>query len=275
MARFRTMYPHLFSRANSPRSSWRFTLWTALWLSCSLFLVSTVAEERPSQLPVLRVGVSPVFPPMVFKQAGELAGVEVDLARALGKKLGRPVNFVELPWEEQIEAVNAGRIDIIMSSMSITMARKYVVDFSRPYLIVGQMTLVRREDYHNYLLGFPGRPPGTVGVLKATTGEFLVQRDFPKARRKVFTSEAPAVQALKKKKIDLFISDSTLIWYLAGKHAADGLAAVPIALSEEQLGWGIRKGDEKLLSATSEFIEQSSQDGTLKRILRRWTAVPP
>src|SRR6185369_1147933 len=116
---------------------------------------------------------------------------------------------------------------------SITQARKWVVDFARPYLIVGQMTLVRREDQGKYLLGFPISPSGTVGVLKATTGEFLVHRDFPKAARKSFSSEAQAVQALKKKKIDLFISDSTLISYLAGMHAGDGLAAVPIALSEE------------------------------------------
>src|SRR4029453_2038663 len=110
--------------------------------------------------------------------------------------------------------VNAGRIDIIMSSMSITAARRFVVDFSRPYLVVGEMTLVRGEDQSQYLLGFPNTLPGTVGVLKATTGEFLVQREFPKARRKTFNSETEAVQALKKKKIDIFISDSTLIWYL-------------------------------------------------------------
>ena len=100
--------------------------------------------------------------------------------------------FVELPWEDQIEALNAGRIDIIISSMSITAARRYVIDFSQPYLIVGQMTLVRREDLHRYFLGFPMTLPGTVGVLKATTGEFLVQRDFPKARRKAFSSAAEA-----------------------------------------------------------------------------------
>lgn len=224
---------------------------------------------------MLRVGVSPVFPPMVFKQGKELVGVEVDLARKFGEHLGRTVTFVELPWEEQIETLNAGRIDIIISSMSITLARRHVVDFSQPYLTVGQMTLVRAEDQYRYLLGFPTKPPGTVGVLNATTGEFLVQREFPKARRKTFKSEADAVQALKKKKIDLFISDSTLIWYLAGTHATDSLVAVPMALSEEQVAWGIRKGDEKLLTAANDFIKKELQNGSLNRIFRRWTAVAP
>jgi polar amino acid transport system substrate-binding protein len=247
----------------------------AMLLSCLPFLSPCAAQESSSKAAGLRVGVSPVFPPMVFKQGKELCGVEVDLARALGENLGRKVTFVELPWEEQIEALNAGRIDIIMSSMSITMARRQVMNFSHPYLVIGQMTLVRREDQNKYLLGFPVKPPGTVGVLKATTGEFLVQREFPKAERKVFTSEAQAVQALKKKKIDLFISDSPLVWYLAGMHSTEGLAAVPITLSEEQLAWGIRRSDEKLLASADEFIQKSVQDGTLTRILRRWMAVAP
>ena len=252
-----------------------FQICLAILLSCLPSLSPCAAQESAPEAAALRVGVSPVFPPLVFKQGKELCGVEVDLARALGENLGRKVTFVELPWEEQIEALNAGRIDIIMSSMSITMARRQVMNFSHPYLIVGQMTLVRREDQNKYLLGFPVKPPGTVGVLKATTGEFLVQREFPKAERKVFTSEALAVQALKKKKIDLFISDSTLVWHLAGMHSTEGLAAVPIALSEEQLAWGVRKGDEKLLTAADEFLQKSLQDGTLNRILRRWTAVQP
>jgi len=238
-------------------------------------LTPIVAQESSSPPSILRVGVSPVFPPMVFKQNKEVAGVEADLARALGESLGRKVTFVELPWEDQIEALRAGRTDIIMSSMSITTPRQVVLDFSKPYFIVAQMTLVRAEDQGRYALGYPINPPGKVGVLKATTGEFLVQRKFPKASRKVFSSGEEAAQALMKKKIDLFISDSSLVWYLAGMHSADGLAAVPLALSEEPLAWGIRKGDEKLLASANEFIDKASADGTMKRIFRRWTAVGP
>jgi len=233
------------------------------------------AQEGSSDSGSLRVGVSPVFPPMVFKQGKELAGVEVDLARELGANLGRGITFVEVPWEDQIEALNEGRIDIVMSSMSITMARQAVVAFSRPYLIVGQMALVRAEDQNKYLLGFPLKPPGTVGVLSATTGEFLVRREFPKAKIKTFKTEADAAQALKKKKIDLLISDSTLIWYLAGIHATGGLVAVPFALNEEQLAWAIRKSDEALLTSVNEFIQKAGQEGTLNRVFRRWTAVAP
>ncbi len=238
------------------------------------FLIRAPGACAQNDNSILRVGVSPIFPPMIFKQGKELAGVEMDLAREFSREIGREVTFVQLPWEDQIEALSGGRIDIIMSSMSITTARKWVMDFSRPYLAVGQMALVRRDDLSQYLLGFPIRPPGPVGVLKATTGEFLLQREFPKASRKVYTTETQAVQALKKKRIDLFIGDSTLVYYLAGTHSTDGLAAVPYQLTQETLAWGIRKGDDKLLSMANSFIKKASDDGRLKQIFRRWMAIP-
>jgi ABC-type amino acid transport substrate-binding protein len=232
-----------------------------------------VAETNAPAKPPLRVGVSPNFPPMVFKQGKELAGVEVDLARALGERLGRKVEFVEVPWKDQIEKLNAGKTDIIMSSMSVTTARRYMVNFSTPYSVVGQMALVRRENAHEYLLGFPSKPGGTIGVMRATTGEFMVQRDFPKSKYKAFDSETAGAEALIKKKIGLFISDSTLVWYLAGMHAADGLTVVALPLSEERLAWAVRKTDDALLAEVNAFVADSNKDGTILKTLRRWTAI--
>lgn len=241
----------------------------------SLFLGGLPAAETPAPTVVkpLRVGVSPTFPPMIFKQGKTLTGAEVELARALGEHLQRRIEFVEMRWDDQVKALNENRTDIIMSSMSVTTPRQYVINFSLPYMVVAQMTLVRRDDRHQYDLGFPQKPPGTIGVLKGTTGDFLVQRDFPKASCKTFESGEEAARALEKKKIDLFISDSTLIWYLAGTHEAKGLSAVPNVLSEGMLAWGLRKGDDTLLTSVNQFVEKSRKDGTFQRILKRWTAV--
>jgi ABC-type amino acid transport substrate-binding protein/predicted enzyme related to lactoylglutathione lyase len=232
------------------------------------------AQEPATPSPALRVGVSPIFPPMVSKQGKQLVGAEVDLAQAFGKSVGRDVVFVELPWEDQLDTLIAGKIDIVMSSMSVTLPRRYVVDFTQPYLTIGQMALVRREDLNLYILGFPSKPPGTIGVLKATTGEFLVEREFPKSRRKIVKSGAEAVQALKKNKIALFIGDSTMVCYLAGMHATDGIAVVPLFLTEEQLGWAVRKGNPSLLNSANAFIREAGRDGTLEGVFRRWMAVP-
>lgn len=231
------------------------------------------AESKPSPPAPLRGGVSPVFPPMVFKQGKELAGVEVDLARALGEKLGRKVVFVERDCKDQTDALVAGKTDIIMSSMSITMARNSVLSFTSPYFKVGQMAWVRREDRNKHLLGVMTPTGMKVAVIKATTGDFRVQRDFPRVNRKVFANGAEAARALMKGSVELFIADSTLVWHLAGKHAADGLTAVPIVLCEELLAWGVRRGNDDLLTAANEFIARAKEDGSLTKAFRRWMAV--
>ena len=108
-------------------------------------LVSALADPPAGPAP-LKVGVTPIFPPMIYKENGTFAGVDADFAKALGQELGRPIQFVELDWADQIPALADGRIDIIMSSMSITLARQIRVNFSNPYLTIGQVAVVRRED---------------------------------------------------------------------------------------------------------------------------------
>lgn len=218
----------------------------------------------------LRVGVTASFPPMIYREGGQLVGVEADFAKALGEELGRPVKLIEVTWEDQIPALAEGRTDIIMSSVSMTRARQLRVAFTKPYLAVGQSVLVRRQDANKYLLGFPSMPEGTIGVLKATTGDFLVQQDFARSKRKEFKSPLDAAKALAKKKIDLFICDVPIVWWLAGMNEAEGLVPLKILLSEEQLAWAVRKSDPELLESVNSALEKLQKEGRAAAIVRRW-----
>jgi len=257
--------------SNPMRPSRRTAFRTLLGLAVVFLVGAAVAADPKKGTPApLRVGVSPVFPPLVFKQGKDLAGVEVDLARALGEKLGRKVVFVELDWKDQTEALIAGKTDIIMSSLSASQARNAVMNFTRSYLKIGLMALVRREQRTKHSMGLL-IPPGTkVGVIKATSGDFLVQRDYPRAKRKTYADGSDAARALARGSVDLVITDSTLAWYLAGTHGAEGLTTVPLVLSEENLVWGVRRGNDELMAAANEFLTNAIQDGSLNKVLRRW-----
>ena len=234
-----------------------------------LSLVAARGVAGPATEP-LRVGVSASFPPMIYKERGKLVGVEADFARALGEELDRPIKLVEVKWEDQIPALVEGRTDIIMSSLSITRARQLRVAFTKPYLAVGQAVLVRREDANKYLLGFPSMPQGTIGVLKATTGDFLVQQEFSRSKRKEFKSPQEAAKALLKKKIDLFICDSPIVSWLAGMNEIEGLVPVSVLLSEEQLAWAVRKSDSELLESVNGALGRLQKSGRVSAIIKQW-----
>ena len=113
-------------------------------------------------------------------------------------------------------------------------------------------------------------PEGVIGVKKATTGDFLVQQEFPHARRKYFESGQQAARALTKKQIDLFICDSPTVWWLEGMNEEQGLLAVPVQLSEENLAWAVRKSDSALLESANQLLEKMQKNGESAAIIKRW-----
>jgi ABC-type amino acid transport substrate-binding protein len=246
---------------------------TAILLLAGIALVrlaNAAPETSPASKSPLRVGVAPTSPPMIFKEGKQVVGVEADLAQALGRDLGREIRFVELPWENLIDALNEGKIDIIMSSMSITRPRQFRVAFSEPYMRISQMALIRAEDQRRIGLLSGALNGQRIGVKKGTTADLLVQQEFPKAKRKFYTTCDDGAKAVKKKSIDLFISDSPMIWYLAGVYEADGLVVSPIMLSDELLAWGVNRSDPSLLDSVNAFLKKAKDNGELNSVLKRW-----
>jgi polar amino acid transport system substrate-binding protein len=237
----------------------------------------SVTVHVPPSEDVLRVGVSPTAPPLIYKEGDDIVGLEADLAKGLAKSLGKSLRFIELPWEDQIEALLDNRTDIVMSGMSITIPRQYRIAFSDPYFRTGQMPLVRKQDKidkYKYTLGYYGiltmAPILRIGVVKGTTGEFFGRKDFGSAKKITpFLTAKEAVSALKDRDIDLFIYDAPMIYALAAENEAD-VAPLLTLLTEEYLGWGMRKNNEELLAAANAFIKKLRKDGELLPMVNRW-----
>src|SRR5262245_37336376 len=191
----------------------------ALWAGCadSYYRKGSGPVDVPAN--ALRVGVTPTYPPIIFKQGGQMAGVEADLARQLGPRLGRPVYFVEVLWDQQVDALLAGRTDIIMSGMSVTQARAVRIAFTEPYLEGGLMAAVRTEDARRYgsreaLL----QSTATIGMIERTTGDVFVQQNFPNARRVALSRASDGALALRNRTIDVFVHDGPSIAWLVSAN---------------------------------------------------------
>jgi len=252
----------------------------ALGLMFALILVlcgcsSTPVAEIAADPGILRVGVTPDAPPIIFKENDEIVGLEADMAKALAADLGRTPVIVEVPWEDQIQVLKDNRTDIIMSGMSITLAREFEISFSKPYFKSGLMMIT--TNLHKYT--FIKSPEAIltqaitwrVGAVKATTGEiFITQRATKIKSIKSFKDQHAALQALIAGSIDVFVLDAPNALMLAAKHQNDGVKPIPVMINEEYLAWGVRKDDEDLLEAVNRFIDQAKQNGTLKSTVKRW-----
>lgn len=229
------------------------------------------AEATP-----LRVGMSPNYPPLAFKQDGKLAGIEVDFAGRLEKALGRPVVLVETEWEQLGPALEAKSIDMVMSGTSITEARREKFDFTTPYLQVGQMALVRRSDLAALLdPAAMDQPSSRVGFVSRTTGDKWARENLKKAKLHGYANTEEGVAALEANQIDFFIQDAPAVWRVTGgfKSSNPKIAGIYRPLTEEYLAWVVPKDNPALLAELNAVLAQWKKDGTIDDVLDDWITV--
>ena len=110
----------------------------------ALLSASTLASAAPPATVTegkLVWGASPTFAPFEFQRDGQAVGFDVDLMAGLARRLGLQSSMLGMDFAGIIPAVQAGRIDAVVSGMYITAAREEVVDFI-PYLRIGDQMVV-------------------------------------------------------------------------------------------------------------------------------------
>ena len=219
----------------------------------------------------IRVGLEAGYIPFeMINKAGQLVGFDVDMARAMARALGVKLKLVNTTWGGIIPAVLEGRIDIIMSGMTITAKRNLKINFSDPYIVVGQTLLVRKslapkiESYKSL-----NQPAYIIATKRDVTAHTATEIYMPKAKLKLFDTEVAALQEVLDGKAHAFVYDFPLAAIYHVRHK-DKLAFIERPFTHERLGWGVRKGDPDTLNWLNHFLDQVKGDGTYGKIYDKW-----
>ena len=104
--------------------------------------------DRTSSSGVLRVGTEGTYAPFSFQDpaTGQLAGYDVDVATAVGERLGKKVEFVQTPWDSIFAALEANRFDIVANEVTISPERRAKYDLSEPYSVAEGVVITRAND---------------------------------------------------------------------------------------------------------------------------------
>ncbi len=223
---------------------------------------------------MLRVGTTADYPPVVFEQNGEIVGIEADLARRLGETLGRPIEFVRIPLVDLIDALEAGEIDVVMSGLSITPERAERVRFIVPYMEVGQLALIRRDDLGRFGRIQRIRRSGVrVGYQRGTTGERFVANELPVAESFAFDGVEDGLRSLRGGRIDYFIHDAPTVWRIAGDLTHRDLHGLYRPLTTESIAWAVRQDDVQLGAVLDTTLSHWKREGVVEPIIQRWIPV--
>lgn len=249
--------------------------WTAAaLLACAAALgcgTPRQATTRPGAgQHVLRVGVSPDAPPVAFMQEGRIVGLEPDLAQALVDRFRRPLALIPLEFNSLIPALLDGRIDAIMSGMSVTPARQVRVAFSTPYMRSGLLAACRRGEAGNYGSRAAILSAGaSVGVRMGSTAESWAQSNLRFANVTPYPSITDAARELAQGRLDLILSDAPQVAWAVSEHAGM-LQVLPIHLTDEEIAWAFRPRDTRMRDDANAALASMRQDGRLRAILQRW-----
>jgi len=213
----------------------------------------------------LTVGMELSYPPFeMTDEKGAPKGVSVDLAYELGKALGKRIVIQNTSFDGLIPALKSGKIDLIISSMTITDERKQSIDFSDPYLSTGLCLLVRKSSPINSIDDLD-KTGITVAVKKGTTGHSYASQKIRNARLLVLDKEAAAVLEVVQGKADAFIYDQMSTYQNWKKHR-DTTRALLNPFQQEKWGIALRKGDERLKEQINLFLNFFRSQGGFERL---------
>ena len=167
----------------------------------------------------LTVGANIGNVPWEFQDAsGEIVGFEVDLVNEVAKRLGKTVAFENIPFNGLFPAVQSGRINMAVSSITITPKRLESVSFAQPYYDSDQSLTVLAASGITGTTELAGK---TIGVDTASTGDIYATENTEKlglASISRYEGLTPAMLDLQAGRIDGYISDiPALLYYTKDK----------------------------------------------------------
>lgn len=210
------------------------------------------------------------FPPFeTSDENGEPMGISVDIAKGLADFLGRKLIIKNTSWVGLIPSLNTGDADLVLSSMSITIERQQVVDFSVPYANSGLTLLLNKSSKANSFEDL-NKPEITVVAKSGTTGALLANKQLVNAKKMYLDDVAPCVLEVVQGNADAFIYDALTVYENHKKHPDRTKVNLnPIVGTAGNWGIAVKKGNTELLEKVNEYIIKSQKTNAFNKIAEK------
>ena len=234
-------------------------------------------NQEPSRVPgaanldKLTIGISFDQPGLGLKDGDTYSGFDVETAKYVAKALGVPesgITWVQADPGNRESLLTSGQADLVLSTYTITEARKQVVDFAGPYFLAHQDLLVRRNETE---ITGPTTLDGKdlCSVPGTTSAENVLKFYRGRIQLKEFPRFSDCVQALNNSEVDAVTTDDVILAGFAAQPQYQGkLKVVGQGFSDENYGVGMKKGNTALRDQVNAALQQYVADGSWAAALR-------
>ena len=175
-----------------------------------------------------------------------------------------------MQFSDLLPALEAGKVDMVLSGMTMTLARNLKVAFVGPYYISGKGILTKGKTI-GALQKAEGlnKPEFKIAALKGSTSQKFAEKTAPKAALITTKSYDEAVEMLFQDKIDALIADYPFCAFTAFRYEDKGLIAGQSKLTFEPLGIAVSE-DVLLINWLQNFMMALEGSGQMKLMNERW-----
>ena len=236
-------------------------------------LSSDSVLEQIKKRGTLRIGLSTFVPWAMRDKKGDLIGFEIDVGKRVAADMGVEVEHIPTAWDGIIPALLAGKFDVIISGMSITMKRNLTVNFTHPYantgyILVASTAMAQKkglktlEDYNSSDI--------TIATRRASTGAIAAQKNFPKAKLIYFDDGTMGIQEAANGKVDATTSTPPKAAYDIEKRPGKLFVVDKTLMSPTREAFAVRKGDPDVLNWFNNWIDNVKASGWLQERHAYW-----
>ncbi|UZJ33588.1 transporter substrate-binding domain-containing protein [Streptomyces endophytica] len=222
---------------------------------------------------VLRVCTTGDYRPFSYRDpgTGSYRGVDIDMAQDLARSLDAKPRYVPTTWAGLVGDLSAGRCDIAMGGVSITLARARAVSFSEPTRTDGKTPIVRCADKDKYgTLEQIDRRGTTVIVNPGGTNEEFARAHIKHATLKVHPDNTTIFDEIIAGRADVMMTDASETRYQAKLHPE--LCSLhpekPFTFSEK--AYALPRGDHDFTAYVNQWVHLATHDGTYRTYENVW-----
>jgi polar amino acid transport system substrate-binding protein len=220
----------------------------------------------------LVVGTSGDQPPLnATTRDGKIIGLEVDMATLMASAMGVKLKMVGMPFANLLPALKEGKIDLILSGMTMTPKRNMDVVFVGPYYVTGKAFLTKLSTIAS-LEKADGidKPEYTVVALEGSTSQMYVEEVLPHAKLVPTKDYDEALDLVIRDKAHVMVADFHFCAVSAFRFKDKGLITVNAPFTFEPIGIAMQAGDPLLVNWVENFLTTLNGTGDLKKMGERW-----
>lgn len=239
--------------------------------ACIIFFSFTPTYKKPDTN-ILLVGTNAEFPPFTFRTEGaesEIVGFDIDIVKEVCHRLGKEIQFKDMPFDALIPDLTLGHVDFVAAGMTATPERAQRVSFTKSYLSEDGLVIISLKKANSQkaltLDDYLGK---TIVVNEGFTADlFLSAKEGFNLIR--LPTVADGFVALKSGRADAFVTAQSTVRSFLETQDASQFQQASIEGSAENCALVTPK-NSILLTDIQKALDAMEKDGTLKQLKLKW-----